>query len=279
MRLFDRRWRVQVGSLDVSELACSFKIKRSVYARAGTCEITIRNLNEQHRREITTAPRRTTYVEVQAGYVDGVSLLFRGDLRKAIPAQDGTDWTVTVTAGDGEHALRTARVFQSFAQGSSVESALRAIADALGVGVGNAVTALRAARFSDATEWSEGTVLRGLASSELTRLCASAGLSWSVQDGALQVLPLGGALEREAVLLSPSSGLLAAPEVVNRRTIALKTLMIPGLSPGQLVVLDSAIARGTWRVSEIEFAGDTHGPEWGASITAHRPRPPLVAGA
>jgi len=277
VRLFDRRWRVQVGSLDTSSLACSFKIKRSVYARAGTCELVIRNLSEEHRREITTSPRRRTYVEVQAGYVDGVSLLFRGDLRKVIPSRDGTDWLVTVTAGDGEHALRSARVTQSFARGTSIETVVRHIADALGVGVGNAVTALRAARLGDASEFSEGTILRGLASSELTRLCASAGLSWSVQDGALQVLPLGGGLAREAVLLSAGSGLLEAPEVVNRRTVNLKTLLIPGLTPGQLVVLDSALARGTWRVSEIEFLGDTHGADWGASITAHRPRPPLVA--
>ena len=117
--LFRRAWRVQVGSLDVSELAIRFKAKRTLAMRAGTLDLEIRNLSPEHRREIQTARRFRTFVEVQAGYVGGMSLIFRGDLRKAVPAREGTDWIVKVTAGDGEHALRSARVSRSFAPSSN----------------------------------------------------------------------------------------------------------------------------------------------------------------
>lgn len=280
MKLFDRAYRIQVGTLDVSQLACKFKVTRSLYGYAGTCELEVRNLTEAHRREILAAPRRTTYVEVQAGYAEGMSLLFRGDKRKTIPVREGTDWIVKVTAGSGEHAIRGARVNRSFARGSTVQQVVQHIVDVFGdagVGPGNAVAALRGATLGglDGT-FPEGTALYGYAAAELTRLCDSAHLTWSVQDGDLQVLPLGGALAREAILLSADTGMQGAPEVVNRRTITVKACLIPGLIPGQQVMIQSAVASGPYRISQAEYSGDTHGQDWTATLTCHRPRPPLL---
>lgn len=279
--LFGRSWRVQVGSLDVSNLAISFKAKRSLAMRAGTLELTIRNLSPEHRREILSARRFHTFVEVIAGYRGGESLIFRGDLRKAVPARDGTDWVVKVTAGDGEHAIRSARVSRSFAPGTTVEAVVRHIAEAMGVGVGNASSALRGASLGALGDTlPEGTVLHGSAAAELTRLCTAAGKVWSIQDGNLQILPLGGALAREAILLSPGTGLVGTPEVVNRRVITATALLQPGLVPGQQVVVqsDALLSTAPWRITEAEYSGDTHGVDWYAKLTCHRPRPPLVSG-
>lgn len=277
MRLFDRRWRVQIGTLDVSQCAIKFKVSRSLYGYAGTAEIEVRNLTKEHRDEILASPRRTTFVEVMAGYAEGMSLIFRGDKRKTIPVREGGDWIVKITAGDGEHALRNARVGRSFAAGSTVQQVVQHIADVMGVGVGNAASALRGATLGGLDGvFPEGTMLYGLAAEELTRLTSSTGLTWSVQDGALQILPRGGALAREALSLGPDTGLLGAPEVVNRRTCNVKTLLIPGLVPGQQVVLASDVVHGVWRISKAEYAGDTHGLEWTASLELHRPRRPLL---
>jgi hypothetical protein len=280
--LFGRAWRVQVGSLDVSSLAIRFKAKRTLAQRAGTLDLEIRNLSPEHRREIVTARRFHTFVEVQAGYVGGMSLIFRGDLRKAVPAREGTDWVVKVTAGDGEHALRSARVSRAFAPGTTVEAVVRHIAEAMGVGVGNATAALRGASLGALGDTlPEGTVLHGSAAAELTRLCTAAGKVWSIQEGNLQILPLGGALAREAILLSSDTGMVGTPEVVNRRVITVKALLQPGLVPGQQVVVESDVllSRAPWRITEAEYSGDTHGVDWYATLTCHRPRPPLVSGA
>jgi len=280
MNLFERAWRVQIGTLDVSELACKFKISRSLFARAGTCELEVFNLSESHRRELIGAPRRSTIVEVQAGYKDGVSLLFRGDKRKASVRRDGTDWVLKVTAGDGEHGIRTARVSRAFAAGVSVTDVVRHIADSMGVGLGNASAALAGATFDAGTQaFDDGTTLRGLASSELTRLCDSARLTWSIQDGALQILPLDGSMEREVIRLSDSTGMVGSPEVVNRRTCTVKALLIPGLVPGQRVMIESQVRRGVHRISHVDYAGDTHGGDWYATMTCSLPRPPLLSPA
>lgn len=279
--LFRRAWRVQVGSLDVSALAIRFKAKRTLAQRAGTLDLEIRNLSPEHRREIQTARRFHTFVEVQAGYRESMSLIFRGDLRKAVPAREGTDWIVKVTAGDGEHAIRSSRVSRSFAPGVTVSTVVQHIAEAMGVGVGNAVTALRGAHLGDVGgTFPEGTVLFGSAASELTRLCASARREWSIQDGNLQILPLGGSLARDAILLSAGTGLIGTPEIVTKRVITVKALLQPGLTPGQQVLVrsDALLTSAPWRITEAEYSGDTHGTDWYATLTCHRPRPPLVSG-
>jgi len=72
VKLFRRAWRVQVGSLDASTLACKFKVQRTLaMGRAGHAEIVIFGLTPEHRREIISAPRRRTFVELHAGYETG----------------------------------------------------------------------------------------------------------------------------------------------------------------------------------------------------------------
>lgn len=281
MNLFRRSWRVQIGTLDVSALDVKFKVKRTLYARPGTCELDVFNLTAEHSAEISNLPRRSTFVEVQAGYVEGRSVIFRGDLHKAVPVREGPNWIVRVNAGDGTHAIRTARVSRSFAAGTPLHQAAQHLADAMGVGIGNARTALEGAAFADGSgTFPEGTALYGSAATELSRLTDAAGLTWSIQHGQLLVLPLGGALERTAIRIAPDSGMLDAPEIVDRRTITVKALLQPGLVPGQRIAVDSGVVSGVWRISEVEYSGDTGpgGNDWTATMTCHRPLAPLVTG-
>lgn len=288
MRQFRRAWRIQVGSLLVSAsadpgpgLACKFKITRSLAtARAGTCELEVTNLSREHMQELADLPRRTTYVAVDAGYVEGMSRLFTGDVRKAIPSREGPTWKITITAGDGEHARRTARVSQAFAAGTATSTAAEAIASALGVGVGNAARVFEGARLNGhAGELEDGLLLHGNAAATLTDLCNAARLTWSIQDGVIQVVPLGGSTETTAVRIAADSGMIGSPTVVSRRVVTVKCLIQPGLTPGQRVVIDSLLVAHEVRVTEVTFNGETHGQPWEAELTCHRPRPPLLGAA
>ena len=287
MRQFGRAWRIQVGSLLLSQrdergqtgLDCAFKVTRSLASsRAGTCEITVINPSREHLHELARLPRRTTLVSVDAGYVEGMARIFTGDLRLAVPSREGADLKVTITAWDGQHARRTARISRAFAPGTSVDQAAAALAGALGVGVGNAARAFRGTRLAGATgEFSDGAALHGSAAAELTRLCDAAGLMWSVQDGQLLVLPLGGALERSAVRIAADSGMIESPQIVDRRTTKVKCLIQPGLAPGQRVVVESLILdRPVLRITEVTFTGETAGQPWDAELTLKRPAAPLL---
>ena len=83
-----------------------------------------------------------------------------------VVARSGVDYVVKLTAGDGEHARRTARVSRAFAAGTSLATVVQHIAEAMEVGIGNAVEALRGASFSAGGDvYADGTALHGGAAS------------------------------------------------------------------------------------------------------------------
>ena len=169
----------------------------------------------------------------------------------------------SITAGDGEHAIRTARASTSFAPGTTLADAIRSLGATMGLGGGNLSSASAAA----SAVLLEGAVVRGPAAQELTRLCSSAGLSWSVQDGILQLLPIGRALSRVAVSLSPDTGLVESPTRSKGVTVKAKALLLPDLVPGRLVALESEAVRGTYRIDEVSYTGATRGDDWYADLT------------
>lgn len=261
MKVWIHDWRVQVGSLDLGELDVTFKIKRTLAARAGTCELTVFNLTAEHRHAMQQAQH--PFVRVEAGYREGRSVIFQGDARKVQIGREKTDWKATITAGDGEHAVRTARVSRSFGAGTEVSTVVAALADAMGVGRGNVATALAGASLGTAgSVFTEGTVLHGRAAGELTRLAASLGMEWSVQEGVLQLLARGAALERTAVVLTSDTGLIDVPEVGKRGIVKAKALLLPDLVPGRLVRLDTSAVSGTYRIESGVWSGDTRSNDW-----------------
>lgn len=285
MRLFGRRWRVQVGELVSADLDLSFKVTRQHAARPGTAEITLYNLTPSHRSEILKSPRARhwllsapgqpdtpgqagTVVELAAGYGTEAPTIFRGTLRRVVQKREGaTDWTITVTAGDGAYAIRNARVRRAFAADTQLGTVLGAIADAMGVGRGNLDEVVPRAQFDRVGAiFPEGTLVHGSAADELTRLCMSAGLEWSIQDGHLLVLERGAAIRRAAVVLSPDTGLVGSPERNGRRRAKARALIIPDLVPGCVVDLRSEVIAGEFRILHAEYSGDTRGGDWYAAM-------------
>jgi len=202
-------------------------------------------------------------VRLEAGYDEAMPIIFQGDGRRIDIQRDGADWITKVTAGDGEHALRTARLGRSFAPDTAISTVVQHAAQTMGLGVGNVLDQLRGRgldRLGDV--FPGGVVLHGLAEVNLRMLLDSTGLSWSVQDGVLQAIPRGGALSRSAVVLSADHGLVDSPEVGKNGVVTAKALLIPDLVPGQLVQLESQIVSGLYRIEKAEYSGETRGNDW-----------------
>ena len=276
---FRRAWLVTVGTggttaLQTSLLDVKFKITRSLRPRAGKCELEIYNCNDTHRAQLLAV--RQPFVQVAAGYVGNVPMLFTGNGRKAFAVREETSWTLRITAGDGEASLRGQRVVASFGPGTGLTQVVRAIAAAMDVGLGNAVTAIQGASFASGVgnTFPEGTVLQGRATDELDRLCASADLEWSIQDGNLQILPLGGALQRQAVLLADDAGLIGSPEAGKGALVKCRALIQPGLEPGSQVQIRSSGINGLYRVEKTEYEGDStaSAQDWYANLTCRAVR-------
>jgi hypothetical protein len=273
MTLFLRRWRITIGTLQTEDLDCSFKITRTLRATPGTCELTVRNLSASQRGEAQAL--RRGLVRVEAGYESsGVFVLFQGNSRRVTIKREGDDWTTKVTAGDGEFAIRQARGGRSFGPQSRITEVVEYIAEAMSVGVGNTREALASSSLDRVGEiFPRGHVSHGQAAEQLTALLRSARIEWSVQNGVLQLLPTGRALQREAILLAPDSGLIESPERGQHGEVKVKALLIPDLVPGRLIQIQSEVVSGLYRIEKTETTGDTAGAEWFVNCTAKAPPP------
>lgn len=267
--LFRRKIRVVVNTIDVNGLTVQTVIKKNLKAEPNTCDLKIYNLNASHRSELEQL--KTASVLVEAGYEGGTSTLFIGDLRTSVSVKEGADYITSLSSGDGEKAIRKTRVNISIKKNTKTAEVIKAVAKALGVGEGNldaAVSKLTAIGVSDL--FTEGTVLTGSASREMTAICKSAGLDWSIQDGKLQILPLRTSLDGQAIQMSNVSGMIGSPTVDNDGVLTVRSLLIPDLFPGRKMVLDSARIKGQYRVEECTYTLDTAGTDWYIESKAKR---------
>lgn len=275
--LFGRRYRLQIfvdrpgaqSDVTIDSLNVQFTIKRSLSNKTpNRADIVVMNLSEDTRRSLHA--ERNVYIHLEAGYDGlGMSLIFRGDLAEAWSAQEGTEWTTTLSSEDGGKKKRSARVNVAYAAGTSAQRIISDLAGRLDLGVGNALIKAAAAKLGRSNS---ATVNKGLSASgdvigQLDRVLASCGLDWSVQDGELQVLDSPyAALPDTPLLLTPTTGLIGSPELGKQQLVKARALIIPGLHPGRRVEVRSRYVTGIYRIDTITYRGEAHGAPWDADL-------------
>jgi hypothetical protein len=266
--LFKRKIRVVVNTIEITDLAMTFTVKKSLKPEPNTADLTIHNLNPDHRSALEQL--KTATVLIEAGYEEGTSTLFVGDLRTAVSVDEGPNIITKLSSGDGEKAVKQARVKVSLKKGAANPAkVLESVAKSLGVQEGNLSQAL--GKLSGLSNcFSEGAVISGSAFKEMNAVCKSLGLTWSIQDGKLQILSLRTALEGVAIKLSPSTGLIGSPTVDNDGVLSAVMLLAPDVFPGRKLVLDSKRLQGQYRIETCEYQGDTHGTDWYIKLEGKR---------
>lgn len=279
--LFERKFALTVGTLDVSDFRCKFRIEKTLKPEPNKALIEIYNLSPAHRaylaemapgkpspkgKKASTAKPLTGAVpcRLECGYeATELEQIFFGDLRTVDSEIDGPDWVTAISSGDGERAYRSARVAQAYGPKVPVSTALKAAVKSLGLGDGNLGSVLSSLKLQGAASvYTRGVVLSGSAARALTDICRSADLEWSVQDGAVQFVNFGQVLSGRSVLLKPGTGLIGSPNVSADGVVNFKSLIIPGLRCGGVVVLKSAMVEGNFRIEKLAYDGDTHGQDW-----------------
>jgi hypothetical protein len=286
-RLFDRVATLVVGTLDLTGFRFKFHVEKSIKPEPNTVRIEVYNLSPDHRSALAeivpgkklakkgkgkTSPSLHGKIPVQleAGYRDsGPQLVFLGDLVTVDSERDGPDWITTITSGDGARNYRTARINQTFRKGTTVQAAMQSIVKVLGLGQGN-LGQIRPTDANGSGVLVSGMSVSGPAARAMSDLCRSAGLEWSCQDGTLTILEQGKALAGKALVLDRASGMISSPNVDGDGILKVKTLMIPGVQIGRLVVVDATQVKGNFRIEKVTTEGDTHGSDWGHEIEAKR---------
>jgi hypothetical protein len=264
-KLQQRRCAVNVDGVQVDGLRVKFKVTKTLVKEPNTLELEVYNLSENSRNQIK---RKGAKVVVSAGYPGTEAVIFSGDARTVDHAKIGPDGITKIQCGDGERAFQFARFSKSFRPGTSVADVITAAAKSLGLDASAAVKRIQQQDFKGGLlQFVNGYAAHGKASSELDKLLKSVGLTWSIQDGAIQVLA-PAETKGTAVLLSPDTGLVGSPEHGTPTTkgqppvLKFRALLQPQIRVGGIVEIRSAGISGQFRVQKLEHLGDTAGSDW-----------------
>ena len=266
--------------LDVSGFDVDFTVTKSLRpTEPNSCVVKIYNLNDSSRQNISGAHALT--LKLDAGYKGQTSQLYFGDVHAGWTTRHGADYVTTLESSDtiasptGVHGTRKPQsgamgvVTKTFGPYVPIDQAFAAIADQLGIGVGNLKAALATAPNKPAVN---SAAIYGNAGRRMTDLCRSAGLEWSIQDGQLQLTNIGKALSStQAIVISTETGMVESPSVDSQGCVQVKTLLIPGLTAGGLVVIDSVfVQKGGYRIEKIRLQGSTYAQPWYAEMDCVR---------
>lgn len=274
--LFNRVVDVTIDTLKLSGFRVSAHIEKTLKPEPNTCDLKIWNLNEAHRSQLeelkpAKSATRGIACRIEAGYASGTSLLWLGDLRTANSIKDGADWITEASSGDGEKAYQNSRISVALGPKTTVDTALRAMVRALGVGEGNVskvASQLRVSGFGKLL--SQGVVISGSTARQLTDWARSADLEWSIQDGAIQFVDRGKTISSTAIRISEETGMVGSPTVDSEGICTVKTLLIPDMRPGALIVLDAGRVKGNYRAEKVTYDIDNFDQPYYCEIEAKR---------
>jgi hypothetical protein len=268
--LFHREAEVVVDSIRATGLRFQFKAEKSLEKAPNTLDLSITNLATGTRAGMRT---KGAPVILLAGYRGRVEQVFSGDARSIDHVKSGAEWVTRVKCGDGEKQYRFARVAESFAPGTTAAAVVRQLARKLGIdttGLDDSISGL-------ATKvYQHGYSAWGRASDELDKVLAAHGLTWSVQDGRIQVLADGSASKGRAIVLSSDTGLVGSPEHGTPQKkgkpsiLKARSLLQPSIRPGSVVELRARSVKGQFRCVKVTHTGDTHGNEWFSDLEMHQ---------
>jgi hypothetical protein len=257
----------QPNAIIVRDLRVQFSIEKHLKSEPNACTVTISNMAEGTRAEVQRKPLKVT---LAAGYDGELERVFTGDLRFAESKKQGVEWETVLQLADGDRAFRHARVNRSFRSGVSGKDVLSDLANSFGLRIPTS-----AADAKELTkQFTGGMTLSGPTSREMDRLTASTGLTWSIQDGSLQLLRKGQANAGVAIPVSQDAGLIDVPEFGAPKqkgeppVLSFRMLLYPGMRPGGRILMQSRNVRGDFVVQRLVHTGDTHGGDWTTSVEA-----------
>jgi hypothetical protein len=268
-------------------LDVSFRIQRSLHVTQSslkpipnTCDLRIFGLSATHRKQLaksTTTPGPDTVVVpciLAAGYQQNQKVLFSGELRGAQDISEGPNVIVELSTGDGDAAITQTRLNLVVPAGATMSQVFQQIVDSMGVQSGNLQSALGQFQSSPqaARLFAKGAALKGSAAEILSDMCRSVGIQWSIQNGAIQILPVTTPPEGQAILIDENHGMVGTPTVDTKGIAVVRTLMIPGIIPGSKIALSSRNASGGFTVIGMEIEGDTSpgSTTWGYTLNCER---------
>lgn len=287
-RQYLRSAQVIVGKagsgLSIKDLRIVFEITKDHQSAPNDASIKIYNLNDENQRRV-----RFEFEDVilSAGYLGSEMMLFGGNIKYTYRYREKNDWIVEIVAGDGDRDFRGAVVNDSFSAGMTDAQLVDRLCGTFGSTKKGAVKGVAGVART------RGVVMSGNTRAALDTVARQNDCNWSIQDGLLQIIPVNGVLDNEAIVVNSDTGMINAPEQ-DDKGIKVKTLLNPLFRINGRVKLDNDNIKrkklkagskkqpvqqvdnkpparldpdGVYKIYKIVHKGDTRGPEW--SSEAH----------
>lgn len=270
-QLWNRKAIVTMGpkggqGVRIEGLRVAFDITKTNKKSANNAKVMIYNLNESNKSLLKTKENLSLTLEVGYG-LNNVDLLFTGDIVRSSTQRSGADFISTIEVDDGDEALTTATLDKSYVAGTNektiIEDALQAMKDTGQVIIGSIAT------LKDSIA-QNGFTASGLASDIVNGLAKKQDHDFSVQDNETQLLKADKDTGEEAIVLTPSTGLIGSPRIGLIGKEATKTdgiefkalIQTTRFKPGRVAQIKSREVDGFFKILKSKFTGDTHAPAW-----------------
>lgn len=290
-------------TLDLSDLRIKFSVKKTTGQTPNIANIRVYNVAMS---TMTAIQKQYVTVTLQAGYESQSGVIFSGDIRQTIIGREsGTDSFFDILASDGAAAYNYAFISTSLLAGTSAQddvNACAAVMTPMGVSVG------QNSKVPATQKRPRGKVLHGACKDHLRRTAQTTNVNWSIQDGKLTFIPFTGYLPGQAVVINQLNGMIGTPQQTFEG-VNVKCLLNPNLNVGTRIQLNNSTVQrlainlttantlpsipsatnvssntaaaipiplttdGIYYVAALDFAGDTRGTEWYASIVSYQVNP------
>lgn len=257
-----------IGDTNPHTLHIAFSIEKSTSETANTARIQVWNLSPENLKVLDT---EDCVIELQAGYKSHVALILVGNVVTSVTQADGADRVTEIEVVDGRVALRDTYLSLSYNGKTETKPLFDTIAAEMGVSVVYSAGCIF-------PSLPNGYSFIGAAKDALSKLCQASGLTWSIQNGILQIRLPNEPVSAKAYLLSPDTGLLDVPKRItlapetdsskdaastnNQIGYEVRYLLNGAIGVNDYVRLESKAVRGYFRVYKLTMDGDNLQGEW-----------------
>lgn len=215
-------------------------------------------------------------VEINAGYGESMPLIFRGVVSNVEESIDGADRLIELEAVDGFASISKTKVSISYKGKTMALTVLLFVAEKMGLPI---VYSKSARAVLENSYFYNGYSYIGYASYALDKICSITGLSWSIQNGILQMRKKGEGVSRSVHLINKETGLINIPKRIYSSSVSstdtetdtasdslygyeIEYFLNGAIGIGDTVYVESGIVTGYFMVYEITMDGDNLEGDW-----------------
>lgn len=281
MTLFGRKYELSIGKPGeegflISELDISFNVKKGQDSSKSQNKLSLRifNLSLDHRRVLSS--KENLAVILKAGYENHITTIFQGKISKSETHKSGSDFETQIEAGDGFVALKESKTSIAFPPNSTALQVAQALCnDLVKHDPDIALGTIFNQEILSTKKFLNGYSACGFTKAELKKLLTPLKMTFSLNNEIIYIAAIALKTQQaEAFLLSKDSGLINSPsktkndpqamseEKVAKDGINFECLLNGGLSPLNMVKLQTNEINGTYKLVTTEHVGEYLGTNW-----------------